>query len=134
MNIIEKARDLGLALADSAEFTRMVSARAELEKNTALIALFFEFKQKEAQIVSLLQGDSVDKESAIALTDDIQRLKAQLLDDDTFSELLQSQKAFSDLLACVNEEINSCIGMTDTAIETESICSGDCSRCGGCAH
>ena len=113
MTTMDKARELGVALANSPEYTRLTRARERVDENRAVSGLIQEFQDKERQIVTMMEQDDVDREGAVMLTGDIERIKAQLLSNDLFSELIESQRAFSELLGAVNREINACIGVVE---------------------
>ena len=68
---------------------------------------------------------------AVSLTNDIDRLEAQLKENPFYDQLVNAQEAFSAVLAAVNDEINACIGADTSA---GGSCSGDCGECGGCKH
>ena len=127
MNTIDKARELGVALANSPEFMRLSEAR----ERAAVTDLIQEFRNKESEIVSMMEEDDVDREGVVILTSDIERIKEQLLTNQLFTELVEAQQAFSNLLSAVNREINVCIGIEEPV---ETACSGSCDGCRGCAH
>ena len=64
MTTIEKARELGVALANSPEFLRLTEARERMDANTAVTKLLQEYHMKEHLIVSLMEQDEVSQESA----------------------------------------------------------------------
>lgn len=135
MTTMDKARELGVALANSPEFVRLSQARERVDANVAVTDLIQEFQDKERRIVAMMEMDDVDREGAVMLTGDIERIKAQLFSNDLFSELMESQQAFSNLLAAVNREINACIGIEEPEEGTVSMsCDGSCANCKGCAH
>lgn len=131
MNTIDKARELGVALANSPEFMRLSEARERVDANAAVTDLIQEFRNKESEIVSMMEDDDVDREGVVILTSDIERIKEQLLTNQLFTELVEAQQAFSNLLSAVNREINVCIGIEEPE---ETACSGSCDGCRGCAH
>ena len=129
--MIELARELGLALANSCEFVQMKQAQSVFEENEAITRLLQELNDKRDRLISILaDDDGVDLE-AVSLTNDIDRLEAQLKESPLFAELLSAQSAFSAVLSAVNDEINACIGAETSA---SSGCSGECGGCGGCKH
>ena len=129
--MIELARELGLALANSCEFVQMKQAQSDFEQNEAIAALMQELNEKRERLISILTDEEGDNLEAVSLTNDIERLEAQLKESPLYSELVSSQTAFSALLTAINDEINACIG----AETSESRgCSGDCGGCGGCKH
>ena len=131
MNTIDKARELGVALANSPEFMRLSEARERVDANAAVTDLIQEFRNKESEIVSMMEEDDVDREGVVILTSDIERIKEQLLTNQLFTELVEAQQAFSNLLSAVNREINVCIGIEEPE---ETACSGSCAGCKGCTH
>lgn len=135
MATMEIARELGLALAASPEFLHLTQTRARVDASPCVSDLIREFQEKEQQIVSLVEGDDVNREDAVMLTKDIERIKEQLFANELFTELLQAQQSFSDLLSAVNHEINACIGVEESENGTVSAhCSGSCANCSGCSH
>lgn len=129
--MIELARELGLALAQSAEFIRMKSAQSVVEKDEAITALLKELNEKRDRLVAVLAEDETDNLEALRLTDDIDRLEGQLQENPMFVELLSAQSAFSSVLSAINDEINACIGGETSG---SASCSGSCESCGGCKH
>ena len=93
--MIELARELGLALAQSAEFIRMKSAQSVVENDEAITALLKELNEKRDRLVAVLAEDETDNLEALRLTDDIDRLEGQLQENPMFVELLSAQSAFS---------------------------------------
>lgn len=126
--ILEKARDLGLALSESQEFSRMQSARALLDANEAVTSTLQDYQQKQEQLLDLLSGDNPDRLQVAALSRDVETLQEQLLSNPVFSEAMEAQNAFSQLMAQVNREISACIGVQ----QSEGGCGGSCSGCSGC--
>ena len=56
--MIEQARELGLALANSPEFLRMAKARQNMTENTALCELMTAFNDKRDAVVALMRSDT----------------------------------------------------------------------------
>ena len=126
--ILEKARDLGVALSQSQEFIRMQSARAVLDANDVVTGALNDFQNKQDQLMELLSGENPDRLQVAALSRDVETLQEQLLQNPIFSEAMEAQNAFSQLMTQVNREISSCIGLQ----HEESGCGGSCSGCSGC--
>ena len=129
--MIELARELGLALANSAEFIRMKNAQNAVEQNEGINDALTELREKRERLVNILAEEETDNLEALRLTNDIDRLEGQLQDNPLFLELLEAQAAFSTVLRTINDEINACIGGETS--ESAS-CEGDCGSCGGCKH
>lgn len=129
--MIELARELGLALANSCEFTQMKQAQSAFEQNEAIALLMQELNEKRDRLIGILLDEEGDDLEAVSLTNDIDRLEAQLKESPLYSELISAQNAFSAVLTAVNDEINACIGAETSASRS---CAGDCGSCGGCKH
>lgn len=129
--MIELARELGLALANSCEFVQMKQAQSDFENNEAIAKLMQELNDKRDRLISILASDEGDDLEAVSLTNDIDRLEAQLRESPLYSELVAAQSSFSAVLTAVNDEINACIGAETS---DSSSCNGDCGGCGGCKH
>jgi cell fate (sporulation/competence/biofilm development) regulator YlbF (YheA/YmcA/DUF963 family) len=129
--MIELARELGLALANSSEFICMKQAQSAFEQNEAIGALMSELNEKRERLISILSDEDGNDMEAVSLTNDIDRLEEQLKESPLYGTLISAQAAFSTVLTAVNDEINACIGAETSA---SSGCSGDCGGCGGCKH
>ena len=129
--MIELARELGLALANSSEFVCMKQAQSAFEQNEAIGALTTELNDKRERLIAILTSDEENDMEAVSLTNDIDRLEMQLKESPLYSDLVAAQSAFSTLLTAVNDEINACIGAETSG---SSGCNGDCGGCGGCKH
>lgn len=127
--IMDMARELGVAIAETPEYKRMSLAQAAVSRNASLQLLLSEFTQKRSALTSMLSSLDFDREAMIALSTDVERLQAQLRENPLFSEMLETEQAFSALLTSVDREINACIGR-----ESDDDCTGDCTACGGCKH
>lgn len=126
--ILDKARELGLALSQSEEFLRMQSARAVMDSNEAVTDALQDYKDKQEELMGLLSGDEPDRLQVAALSRDVETLQEQLLNSPVFSEAMAAQNEFQQLMTKVNREIAACIG-----IQTEeSGCGGSCASCSGC--
>lgn len=126
--MLDKARELGLALAASPEFLRMKRAQMLIENDEAVDALMDELREKRAKLVSILSESDVDGALALELSSDVERLQGQLEENPQFTELVESETEFNALINAVDDEINACIGTA------KSTCGGSCESCSGCRH
>lgn len=129
--ILEKARELGIALSESAEFTRMNAAREAMEANEAVMNMLEEYQKKQEHIVDQLSSGDMDRAEVVALSSDVEALQAQLLENPLFAEAMEAQDAFQHMMKLVNQEIARCIGVET---EADHACSGSCEGCAGCQH
>ena len=126
--IIEKAHELGLEIAASAEIRDLEAAKAAYEANEELSKLMSEY-----EIDRRLLGEEFAKnegeadEIAIAnLRARIEELTAIITKDPVYIAFSVAQQNMNKLMADVNAEIKFCItGERDN-------CTHDCSTCAGC--
>lgn len=130
--VMDKARELGIALSETEEFLRMTAAREAMEADNAVTDMINEYQSKQEQIVDILSETDPDRELVVALTADVERIQAALFCNDVFSELMDAQNDFQQLMGKVNAVIGSCIGVEPPA--AEGGCSGSCASCSGCKH
>ena len=69
--MIELARELGLALANSSEFICMKQAQSTFEQNEAIGALMTELNDKRDRLIAILTSDDENDIEAVSLTNDI---------------------------------------------------------------
>ncbi|MEL7608461.1 MAG: YlbF family regulator [Bacillota bacterium] len=129
--IIDKARELGIALSESAEFTRMVETREALENDAATSEMLGEFRSKQEKMIQMLSDEESDREAVSALANDVENIQGMLLENPVFSNALDAQNDFQQLMNRVNSVISSCIGLEP---RSGGGCGGSCSSCGGCVH
>ncbi len=133
--IIEKAQELGLALSESAEFCRMMEAKAAMDKNEPIQHMMRDYTQKREDIVSLMEGEEADKVEMMDLSRQLDEIQNALVTHPVFAEMMEAQQGFQALMQQVNRTIAACIGMEDPdPSEAQSGCSGSCASCAGCKH
>ena len=133
--VIDKARELGIALSESAEYERMLASRDAIEKDAALTALINEFGLRQQQLAEMLSDAELEGSTSLeAASHDIDNIQQMLLENVLFSEMLEAQSAFQKLMRRVNKVIGVCIGLEDTGCGDEAGCSGSCASCPGCTH
>lgn len=131
-HVLDKAKDLGLALCQSQEYARMHTAQMALESDEPLCRCLAEFQNKQTELMELLQKEEgSDRLLVAALSRDVESLQAQLLDNPIFSAAVDAQNSFSELMEAVNREIATCIGISS---ESNASCGGSCGGCSGCGH
>ena len=127
--ILDKARELGIALSETPEFLRMQSAREIMDGNDAVTSALAEYKEKQDELVELLSGEDPDRLLVASLSRDVETLQEQLLENPIFAEAMAAQNAFQLLMSQVNTEIAACIG----AQTSRGGCGGgSCEGCKGC--
>jgi len=130
--VIEKARELGVALSESSEFKRLHEARTAMDADNALTNMLDSFTSKRQEIADALEDEEVDGVELSAVSREMERMQAILLENSLFKEMLDAQNEFQTLMSRVNKVIATCIGMENA--DDEGGCSGGCGSCGGCKH
>lgn len=98
-----------------------MGARQNVEEDIALSELLAAYKASAAKLVSLIQGGSFSPQAIIALSDDTDRMKAELEQNEKLIALETARQAVAELL----ESGEAVYGAT---------CSGNCASChGSCA-
>lgn len=131
--IIDKARELGIALSETEEFKNMNEAQRAMELDSEIMAKLDEFNSKQSRIMEVMSGEESDPDEMSALSTQMEAIRGQLLAEEKFVKMLEAQAAFEALMKRVNRAIGVCIGaeMTEDDDGTHS-CGGDCSGCSGC--
>lgn len=129
--IIEKARELGIALSESQEFQAMNDAQRAMEQDEALMEKLNLFNEKQGHIVELMSNEEGAQAEISLLSAEMEALRTSLVENETFVQMLETQAAFQALMKRVNRAIGICIGaqMDD---EQEGGCGGNCSGCHSC--
>lgn len=129
--ILDKARELGIALSETQEFQEMLRTKTALDENNAVSAMLKEFQDKQSELVNYLSEEEPDRLHVAALSRDVEALQEDLLENGVFAMAMQAQNAFQVLMREVNKEIAACIGMYT---EENEECGGSCEGCSGCQH
>jgi hypothetical protein len=110
--VIDKARDLGIALSESSEFQHMLQVRAAIEENETLVNMINLLHEKQSMVGKLLaEGEDTDSRTDIAtLSNEIEDIQRELMESQLFTEMLDAQHAFEALMQRVNRVIAACIG------------------------
>ncbi len=130
--IIEKARELGIALSESEEFRAMNEAKLAMERDEALMEKLAAFNEKQSSIMELMSGDDVSQAELSLLSSEMEAIRTSLIENDAFVRMLETQGAFQELMKRVNRAIGVCIGADMEEDGEGSGCGGDCAGCRGC--
>lgn len=128
-NILEKARELGQAIAESDEQTNMRTAEDAVMEDAQASALMQEYSELKVQVQDMLESESPDEEALSQKSDRLQEAQDQLNALPLVQQMLETRGAFAQMMAQVNQVIQFMVtGET-------SDCGGDCGGCGGgCGH
>lgn len=131
--VIEKARELGIALSESSEFKKLNDARSAIDADGPLTDMIDTFSNKRQEVMEALSDEEADPALLSATSREMERIQAILLENSLFKEMLDAQNEFQTLMSRVNRVIATCIGMEEDEGDDEG-CGGGCASCRGCKH
>lgn len=108
--IIEKARELGIAISESEEFINMTRTREAMEADEQLMANLNEYNAMQQSIMDIMSSDTDNTQAVQDMSRDIERLHDELLANEAFHAMLEAQARFQQLMKQVNRVIGLCIG------------------------
>lgn len=125
MDIIDRAKELGEAIADSQEMKRLKSSEANLQGDVKGMALMKEYKQLQIELVRASK-EKRGAETIEAVREKLLNKQQQLYAYEITNEYLEAKNAFDKFVKNINDIIS-------FAITGEEECSpGKCGSCGGC--
>ena len=138
--ILDKARELGIALSESDEFINMTRTREAMEADEQLMSNLNEYNSMQEQIAKLLAAEGDNRQEIQNMSRDVERLHDELIANETFCAMLGAQAEFQLLMKRVNSIIGMCIGVEENSEEPDNCddgedeggCSGCCTNCSGC--
>lgn len=132
--IKEKATELGLALSNSDEFKRVQQAKAAMDSDPHVQDLMKQYSAKQEQMISMLQNEDNDGITVSSIAKEIEDIQSELMADPVFTEMMEAQNQFANIMNEVNKVIGAYINLGEEEESRSSGCSGDCSGCSGCMH
>lgn len=125
--ILQKAKELGIMIAESGEFEMLKIAEERQLADPEAQKLMMEYATKRDALASKAQSPDTTKEEFEAIKDEMQKEFEKMCENENVKAYLDASNAFSNLI----NQVNSIIGYFVKGGE-ESGCSGNCSSCGGC--
>ena len=95
--ILEKARELGIALSESDEFINMTRTREAMEADTQLMDELNEYNAMQESIARLLTMDGDNQAEIQQMSRDIERLHDELIANENSAPCLKHRQSFSSL-------------------------------------
>ena len=125
--ILQKAKELGVMIADSREFINMKAAEEKQLSDPEAQKLMMEYAQTRDELSKRASKDGITKEDFEEIKFESQKAFEKICENENIKAYLEANRKFSSLI----EQVNSIIGYFVKGGE-ESGCSGNCSSCGGC--
>jgi cell fate (sporulation/competence/biofilm development) regulator YlbF (YheA/YmcA/DUF963 family) len=125
MTILETAKALGTALAESAEFRRVQFADAAMQLDEDARRTLDEYEAERREIGAATRDAQIDREGLNACRLRLSACVEQAMANETVKEYLEAHQAFNNLMGQVN-------GLLSFALKGGEDCGGSCGGCGGC--
>ena len=136
MNVIEKARELGILIQKDERYTAYYAAKAENDKDEELQNMINEFNMKRMQLNAEVAKETKNEERLAELDDGIKSLYGTIMANENMINYNKAKAEMDDLLNQINMIITySANGEDPLTCPCEDVnvsCGGDCSACGGC--
>lgn len=128
--VIEKARQLGQAIADSETFIAMRAAEQAMMNDRGAVAVVSDYQEKKALVTKLISAEPLDKKALAEASAALSGAEEALNMHPLVLLARDRQKLFSDMMTVVNREIQSLV-----TGDVPDSCGGHCDTCGaGCRH
>ena len=125
--ILEKARELGMMIAESDEFKKLKETEQAQLADPDAQQMMADYNAKREEFAQIASRDDLTKEDWEKLNMNAQAEFIKLCQNENIKNYLDANQLFQDLISKVNSIIAHFVRGDD-----ESGCSGSCSSCSGC--
>ncbi|MBQ7756995.1 MAG: YlbF family regulator [Oscillospiraceae bacterium] len=135
MNVIELARQLGVALQADERFKTFTVAKENNDNDAELQEKIAQFNDLRRQLNMEMSKDEKDAEAMKSLDGQIKNIYGEIMTRPSMIEYNKAREAMDKLLDSVNFIITMAANGEDPMTcpeEQPHSCSGSCSTCGGC--
>ncbi len=116
MDVQKKAQELAAAIANSKEYTWMMSARQEVNKHQAAKVMLRDFQEKQLQLQKQqMSGEQITPDQE----EQLQSLFGVISVNPYIRELFEAEFAFSGLMMQVNDALAAVLDLKEEDDETE---------------
>ncbi len=127
-DIIEKARELGMMLADSDEMKALKGAEEMQLADKDAQVLMMEYASTRERLSQRAASADVTREEFEKIQTEMEQAFQKLMTNENIKRYIEANKAFKTLI----DQVNSIIAYFVKGEEQAGSCSGNCSSCGGC--
>lgn len=127
--IFEKARELGEAIIESAEYKELKKAELEQEEDEEAMALLKEYSELRTSLAQEIQKGDVSEEEMASIRERLEEAYEKVTTNDHITAYINAQRTFQAII----DQMNNIISFHITG-KMPGGCSGDCSACGGSCH
>ncbi|MDD3766667.1 MAG: YlbF family regulator [Eubacteriales bacterium] len=127
MSVIEKAKELGLMIAESDEYLKMKKAEENQKNDPDAQLLLAQYNTARTKLTARAQNPNITPEEMNQIRNEMEQEYAKIEQNPSIIAYINAISAFNDLMQGVNAAI-----MMHIAPEESSCGGGDCSGCSGC--
>lgn len=133
MDMIEKAREFGKAIAQDERVIRYNLARQKSDEDLELQEMIGQFNLKRIELNAQLGKAEKDDEKIASLDKGIKALYEQIMQNDCMKAYNAAKQEVDAAMRFVNQILAAAVNGEDPDTVTEDTsCGGDCASCGGC--
>lgn len=125
--VIEKAKELALAIAASQEFIVMRATEDAATQDEAMADAFAKYEEMHQEMEACTAMQQPDFERMAEIDEKMKKLQQDMQALPIALAMQKARKGFTDMMSAVNAELSK-------VLAPESSCSGDCHSCGGHCH
>ena len=130
--LIEKARELGVGIQDTDEFTAFIVAKTAADKSEILQDKLGQFNLKKLDLNRAITAEEKDPSRVAELNGEVKKLYEEIVSDPLMIAYSTTKDELDGVVRFIMQIIEgSAAGENPYEIEEQS-CGGDCSSCGGC--
>ncbi len=126
--IIEKARELGMMLAESDEMKALKGAEELQLADKDAQVLMMEYANTREKLSQRATSGDVTKEELENIQTEMEEAFRKLMTNENIKRYIEANRDFKTLI----DQVNSIIAYFVKGEEQQGSCSGNCSSCGGC--
>ncbi len=128
VEIIEKAKELGLLLKDSDIVKEYIAAKAAYDNNLEMRELLGQFNLHKMSIAMISKQENADEERLAEHEDKMGEVYNKIMESPLMIDFQEKSRRVETIIG----NINSILNLYVTG-ESASGCTGSCSTCGGCS-
>ena len=130
--LIEKARELGVGIQDTDEFTAFIVAKTAADKSEILQDKLGQFNLKKLDLNRAIIAEEKDNEKIAELNAEVKRLYEEIVSDPLMIAYSTTKDELDGVVRFIMQIIEGSAAGENPYETEEQACGGDCSSCGGC--
>lgn len=129
MDVIEKAKELSMAIMQDERCIRLQNAKAANEADMELQKLIGEFNLKKIMLSAEYKKNPPDDAKLKAFEEELKDIYGKVMQNPHMAEFNAAKKQMDEMLGHINSIIQVAIS---GEVEQDGGCTGNCTGCAGC--